>query len=221
MHRLTLTMRLVFETPVHTTGSRWTLHVDHPIARAGEVPILPATSLKGALRAAASQVLATWGLPVCRGSVPGALCADPTRLCLVCRVFGHPRRRSPLKFFDAESPRDTRVLVRPGVAISRWRRTSFEQRLFSVEAAEALGSEPWLASAEGAFETADAAREAAALVWLAARARRTLGGRGTRGLGWLASWDVDAWLDGQPLAPQALRATCQEWTHGERDHTLD
>src|SRR5690606_40247602 len=46
MHRLTLAMRLVFETPVHTTGSRWALHVDHPIARAGEVPILPATSLK-------------------------------------------------------------------------------------------------------------------------------------------------------------------------------
>jgi len=215
--QLELTMALEFATPVHTTGSGWALHVDRPTARGadGQV-VIPATSLKGALRAAAVQVLGALGVPACSGSIPGSLCTDPARLCLVCRVFGHPRRRAPIRFTDARPASVVETRVRPSVAISRARRAAFEQRLFAIEVADPTGAERWQARAAGRFGDPQPARDAAALIWLAARARPTLGGGVARGVGWIRAWEVEARLNGEPLGPEALEAAARGWTADHR-----
>jgi len=215
VNRLEIELRIEIGTALHTTGNQRRLGVDK--AQALDVqdqPVLPATTLKGFLRARAEQILRSWGHQVCMGPGPDSMCGENAP-CLVCRVFGNPRFRAPLRFRDAhpDSPGDSALAVRSGVAISRYRRAAYPQRLFFLETAGPYGTQ-WRALCEGYFSDRGAALEAAALVALAARWGYAIGGGRTRGLGWIEGVEVLAAVDGAPLEPSALARFWLAWERG-------
>jgi len=204
-------------TPFHSTGNLPPLGVNRALVRdAHGRPILTATAVKGLLRAGAGAVLRAWGMQICTPPNPAEMC-PPTKLCLLCRIFGHPRAPSPLRFFDAR-PQGTEaatlpIALRTHVALSRRRRAALEGRLFTVEAMGFEGVR-WEARIVGRFPDAAAAKEAAAVIALGARAVHAIGGQRTRGLGWIAeeSITLSITLDRQGIA----LADLQPWW--ERGH---
>jgi len=212
---LQLDFRLRFRTAFHTTGNRRTPEADKAVAlRADGSPVIPATTLKGTLRSTAERLLRAFAVPVCQGPGPSTMCLGEGA-CVVCRVFGNPRRPSPLRFVDAVPQEPVSRDARSGVGISRQRRAALAQRLFFVETVEAPACE-WRARCEGRFADEGAAREAAALVWMAARCCPVLGGGGSRGLGWVESWLVEARLDGDRVEPAALEWHWKRWLGGDQ-----
>ncbi len=217
MARLQLTLRLEMETPFHTTGNARRFGVDKVLARDAQGdPIIPATALKGFLREKAEILLRGWKQPVCFGPEPNSMCRDRP-LCLVCRTFGHPRFPSPLRFGDGrrvgEALKGTDV--RSGVAISRHRRAAYPQRLFSIETTPPQPDE-WTAEIIGHFEDAAQAKEAAALVALAAAWGTAIGGAKSRGLGWLKAINVQARIDGHEVPAADLQAIWSRWREAHR-----
>jgi len=224
MVHLKITLRLKWRTAFHTTGNRWRWGADKALAqRYDGAYVLPATSLKGALRDQAERLLRGHGHNVCAAPDPGRMCLDPENLCLVCRVFGNPRRPSPLRFQDGvlsgkkttERVNTTEIetQIRAGVAISRRRRAAVPQRLYFMETA---GAAPMEAQAviQGHFPSREEAEEAAALVVLAARMLPALGAGRTRGLGWLEAVETKCTIDGQPLADTVLEGYWSQWLGG-------
>lgn len=216
MNLLTLDIRLSLETPLHTTGNRRVWGVDKASAVSTDgKPVIPATSLKGALRASAEALLTSWGLRVCPAPQPATMCCDPQHLCLACQVFGNPRHRAPLKFGEARPLDDVSPHIRSGVSISRYRRAALPQRLFFIETVQSSPATEWVAKATGSFVTPQAAREAAALISLTARIRRAIGGGRSRGLGWIGSWHIQATLDSQSLSESDFQPIWQAWSKGK------
>lgn len=213
MHHLRLNMKIRLKTSFHITGNRWRWGVDRAAATAADGQFtIPATALKGLLRDNAGTILRSWNLRACLGPAPRDLCRNSRNLCLVCRVFGHPRLTAPLRFGDALPLDQTSSRVRSNVGISRQRGAAFHQRLFFTEEVE--NPAEWGAIAEGYFATEEAACGAAALVCLAARVAHTVGADRSRGLGWLQAWEVQAFLDGQLLPEASLRPLWETWRGG-------
>ena len=216
MSLLALDIRLTLETPLHTTGNRRLWGVDKASAVSTDNKyVIPATSLKGYLRANAEALLSSWGLPVCLAPSPTTMCLGPQNLCLVCRVFGNSRCITPLKFSEVRPLDQVSSLVRSGVSISRYRRAALPQRLFFVETVQSPSTTGWATKATGFFEIQQAAKEAAALISLATRIRRAIGGGRSRGLGWIQSWSIRAKLDNQPLSDNDFQPIWQAWSGGK------
>lgn len=218
-YHLVLDFNLVLSSPLHITGDRRLWAADRATARSatGDYTI-PATSLKGCLRSAAEAILKTWSPgTVCDAPQPEQMCRDVTALCLVCRVFGNPRRASALKFSDAVAADCSRVAgsIRSGVSIGRQRRAALSERLFFVETAASQPGNAWIARAEGFFQASDAALEAAALVWLAARYRHAVGAGATRGLGWVYDWRIRATLNEEQCSETDFRPLWNAWSGGQ------
>ncbi len=215
MVHLTITLRLRWRTAFHTTGNRRRWGADKALVqRYDGTYMLPATSLKGALRDQAEQLL-RGHVHICNAPDPGQMCADPKNLCLVCRVFGNPRRPSPLRFQDGvlSGMGEIETQIRAGVAISRRRRAAVPQRLYFVETTTA-GSMEAQVDIQGLFPSQEEAEEAAALVVLAARMLPALGAGRTRGLGWLEIIEAECTIDDQPLAWTALERYWNQWLGG-------
>ena len=222
MVKLTIRLNLKWRTAFHTTGNRWKWGADKALAQRYDGQfVLPATSIKGALREQAERLL-RGHVPICNTPEPGQMCPDPDNLCLACRVFGNPRRPSPLRFQDEilTGKKEERVergevetQIRAGVAISRRRRAAVPQRLYFVETT-AAGPMQAQAVVEGFFPSRQEAEEAAALVVLAARMLPALGAGRTRGLGWLAAVEAQCTIDGQPLPDATLQAYWNQWLGG-------
>jgi len=212
MAHLHITLKLTWRTAFHTTGNRWKWGADKALTQRYDGQfVLPATSLKGALREQAERLM-RGHVHICASSDPGQMCPNPDNLCLVCRVFGNPRRPSPLRFQDVLLPQEEmETQIRAGVAISRRRRAAVPQRLYFVETT-AAGSMQAQAVVEGFFR--QEAEEAAALVVLAARMLPSLGAGRSRGLGWLAAVDAQCTIDGQPLPNATLQAYWNQWLGG-------
>lgn len=206
VHRLSVKVRFRLVSGVHTTGDQVKLWTDRVMVtdwKEGRRPVLPATTLKGFLRESAERILRGLGYPACDGSNPADLCDR----CLVCEVFGSPRRRSPLRFFDAnfgESITD----VRMNVSLSRYRKTAYEERLFSTEIA---WPKTFTACIEGWFDTPERARRAAGVLYLAARSGFAVGGARSRGLGWLELRDFEAFIDQEKLKHEDLVEESKGW----------
>jgi len=223
MNVLTVRLTLRLRTAFHTTGNLRRPGVDKSLSRDPEGRwVIPATTLKGFLREKAEILLRSWGHAVClvpnSVSASGYTCSGEA-LCLVCRVFGNPRRPSAVRFADAvplapEMPHDADSAIRTGVAISRHRRAAYPQRLFFVETTPAAPSE-WVATGEGWFPDEHSAQEAAALLGLAAAWGVSIGGGRTRGLGWIEECRVEAALDGKPVPRETLAAFWQAWKEGK------
>ncbi|RLG42856.1 MAG: hypothetical protein DRO01_00725 [Thermoproteota archaeon] len=215
MVQLEITLHLRCRTAFHTTGNRWRWGADKALVqRYDGTYVLPATSLKGALRDQAERLL-RGHVHVCAAPDPGQMCQDPDNLCLACRVFGNPRRPSRLRFTDVvldnQGPETTQI--RAGVAISRRRRAAVPQRLYFVETT-AAGPLEAQTVVEGLFPSQQEAEEAAALVVLAARLLPALGAGRTRGLGWLEAIKAECAIDDQPLADMVLERYWNQWLGG-------
>ncbi len=193
-----LCVRMTFEvsSPIHSTGDRLAFWIDKPTAldsNFGRKPVLTATSIKGLMRATAESLLRSQGKAVCLGPRPEQLCADPMTSCVVCRHFGSPRMKSPLRFFQAWLDEDARRDTRMSVGIDRRRRVAREDHLFSIEVSQARNL---LAEVTGVYPREEGAKEAIALLYVAAKGVFALGGGRSRGLGHVALARYDARLDG-------------------------
>lgn len=218
MNSLVAQMRLTTQTPLHTTGDRGRWGADKALAVSADgTYVVPATSVKGVLRAAAERLLTGWGLDVCQGPAPQTMCRIPQQLCLICKVFGNPRNQSPIRFTDARisdssvSP-DGLAMVRSGVSISRHRGVSYPQRLFFLEVTPSEVT--WLGDVKGDFSSRELASQAAALLVAAARSVTAVGGGCSRGLGRIRSWEIDATVDGDPVLPTDLAHFWSAWAGG-------
>jgi len=215
MVHLRITLHLKWRTAFHTTGNRWKWGADKALVqRYDGTYALPATSLKGALRDQVERLLRSHMPDICAAPDPRHMCKDPNNLCLACRVFGNPRRPSPLRFTDVVLP-EMSTQIRAGVAISRRRRAAVPQRLYFIETTEA-GPMEALVDITGVFCSREEAEEAAALVALAARALPVLGAGRTRGLGWLEQIEAECLINGQPITKQTLDVYWRTWLGGDR-----
>jgi len=185
---------------LHVAGERIELWTDKALVldwidMKRKIPIIPATSIKGWLRKNVERALRGLGVRICDAS-------SNTFECPVCRVFGHPRMRSPLRFRDVKLI-DSLTDVRTSVSLSRYRRTAYEDRLFSQEVA-------WVPKFKthvlGIFQEEEDARIAAALLWLGAQMGFGLGGGRTRGLGWVELKDFTAQIDGKKMEQGELHS---------------
>ncbi|MCS7159747.1 MAG: RAMP superfamily CRISPR-associated protein [Gemmatales bacterium] len=199
-HKLEIQLTFQLKSPVHITGERAELYIDKALLldAQAQYPLIPATTIKGWLRESSERHLRGWGVQVCDGSKANLMCGH----CLVCQLFGAPQHRALLRFSDAVL-RDGVRDVRMNVSLSRFRRASFEERLFSTELAWASGFSCQL---DGILPDVERARQAAALIYVAARMGFALGAARSRGLGWVCLDQFQANCDGQILAIQDLLA---------------
>ncbi len=215
-HRLRVEAKFALVSGVHITGEQGKLWADKALVVdwwTGQTPVVPATTLKGWLREGAERVLRGLGEEACDSSQPGTMCET----CWVCELFGSPRRRSPLRFSDAEL-KGSRTDVRMSVALSRRRKTAYEERLFSTEVA---WPRELVARIEGWFDSPASAQRAAALLYLAAEAGFALGAARSRGLGWLALSEFAASVDGRALQHEDLVAQSRAlFSRAEREGSL-
>lgn len=213
MEHLLIELRFNLSTAFHSTGNLRRWGVDKALARNAEGRwIIPATTVKGYLREKAEILLRTWGHAVCLGPEPANMC-DGRIPCVVCQVFGNPRFPSPLHFADGVPLIEVSSTVRSGVAISRYRRAAYPQRLFFIETIDPMPTQ-WQARCEGDFPDKDAAQKAAALIAMAARWGTAIGNGKTRGLGWIEDVQVKAVLNGAEISKQDMVPIWQAWQEG-------
>lgn len=117
------------------------------------MPVIPGSTVKGRLRFFTRRVLANGAAPESfRLHGPNEPhCKDRETACTLCRLFGNPALPALLRFGDAELAADLQSLledlrkasgnpvvsadaeIRPGVAVSRRRRTALRDHLFFDE----------------------------------------------------------------------------------------
>jgi CRISPR/Cas system CSM-associated protein Csm3 (group 7 of RAMP superfamily) len=204
--RLSFEICFRFRSGFHTTGDRAELWTDKAVAldwREGKNAVIPATSIKGWLRENAEKVLRGFGREVCDASQPATICGK----CLVCEIFGHPRKKSSLIFEDAilES---SLIDNRTSVSLSRYRKTAYEERLFTTEVAWGRN---FTVKGVGFFETEEKAKEAAAILWSAAKFGFAIGASRSRGLGWLELEDFNAQCNGVTVGTEELEQVLKKW----------
>ncbi len=177
--------------------------VDAASARAADGrPVIPGSTLRGALREALGRLSLHRGLEVCTPfqSAPG--CA-PGSLCPVCRIFGssgadRPGLLEPISTGHHRKARSTGLAIddgipgswagaaadifnlRHGVGMDRRRGVAADGRLYVREVAEAPGS-LFVARVEGWLLPRDAQ-----LVSQAARLVEAIGNSQSRGIGWVS-----------------------------------
>lgn len=216
-----VTMKVKFQFKVrsgfHTSGDRVEMWTDKAIAKSwlrSQEPVLPATSLKGWLRDNAERILRGFGLKVCDSSQASTICGQ----CLICRVFGSPRQKSPLRFFDGHFE-EPLLETCTNVSLSRHRKTAFEERLFTTEV---VWSKTLKGDVQGVFASQKEAEEAIALLWLASKAGFAIGAMRSRGLGWLELERFESYCNGQPVGEDKLVGIVKEWSNLDaRQHLKD
>lgn len=206
-------VKLNFETPLNIgSGAQHGTFADRAMIKDRDGrPYVPASAFKGRLRHAVEQVAHTQGLSdcdphrrTCRGDSP----------CPVCRVFGSPWVPGRLRFarLVLEGPVDVvtgleelrrqkrvpRTYMRYGVALSRRRRVSEDQLLYTTELFE-----PGTHLEFGGTLTGEITRQEAALIVAGLRLLPALGRGKTGGLGWLTA-SVEVREDGEVLDDDVL-----------------
>lgn len=196
--RLTVEVRLL--GMVHVAGpGRVRPLVDRAVVVDEQgVPYLPASTVRGRLRAHLERLLRAYGLPVCTPPRPARMCPHAGLVgtadgyCLACQLFGSPWRdaavlcddfRAEVQGPDAAEKRawEQMMVVRSGVGIGRKLGTVWEERLFFTEAV------PSYTGGEGVSFVGEIEARAdwVAVGWLVAAMRLVthLGGQKGRGLG--------------------------------------
>lgn len=147
---------LVFRTPVSIfSGLAIAGLVDRMVMRNNEgLPYLPGSSVKGRWRFFAERLLRTGGLPegLRIHGTKEPLCKDVVNACTLCKLFGNSTIPAMIQVGQAELDDSQRPLfltllernrnpvvypdteIRPGIAISRTRRTTLDDHLFFDEA---------------------------------------------------------------------------------------
>lgn len=208
-----LKFTLIFDclSGLHITGDRAELWVDKPLIldSSGKcVPIIPATTIKGWLRENMERLLRSMGLNSCDASQPSEVCGK----CLVCEIFGHPRQRSPIRFKDGIIVNPI-TSIRTSVSLSRFRKTSFEKRLFTAEIA--WPSEV-IITGDGFFTEESEAKLVAHLLYMAAKFGFAIGGAKSRGLGWLKFKNFEAKYGEKDIELTTEIANIKKLVRGEK-----
>ena len=185
-------------------GDKVSSVVDIPVARSWtktNLPIIPATSVKGVLREALERSLND----CCAGPAPEHYRCSPNEPCIVCRHFGNPKVTSRLRFGNAKPDQpEPPVQNRYGVGISRWRRAALEEVLFIREVVE---HKTLVCEVSGYYEDWREALEAAALLGLACRLVVAIGAAKTRGLGFVEKAALkNVEIDGKAIADDQINA---------------
>jgi CRISPR/Cas system CSM-associated protein Csm3 (group 7 of RAMP superfamily) len=101
---------------------------------------IPGSSVKGALRSAASRIAKQYGFESCGEVEPGRITrAHSRRICDVCTLFGYPNRpggeRSPLVVsnFEPVENLDDKLVTITHISIDEKRATAREWALYVVE----------------------------------------------------------------------------------------
>lgn len=136
-----LVIRMAAPLHVGTGYQRGLIH--RTIVRDAENNVyLPASTLKGKVRAACEALLTARGLPPCRAPYPKEMKACRENQCLVCRIFGAPGQDAGLLWHDAvltdDWPSDAgkfgQTVIRTQVALNRSRGLAAEGLLYTGEA---------------------------------------------------------------------------------------
>ncbi len=180
-------------------------------------PIIPASAFKGRLRHTCERLLKTLqedDHAVCQAPDPAAACPlSPHWLndyCPACRLFGSPKRPSPLTFSDwtwaLSDAAPTQI--RAGVSIRRSRRVAEPQRLYDLEAADPLTA-PYKGVIQGHLADDDAPA-LAALLWAGIRDLKSIGGGRGSGLG-RCKIEAVVRIDGRKVDESWLRQGLTHW----------
>jgi hypothetical protein len=116
-----------------------------------------------------------------------------------------------LVFEDGKLESERRA-TRTSVSLSPYRKTAYEERLFTTEVA---WGQILTVQGKGFFATHEEAKRAAALLWLVAKAGFALGGARSRGLGWLELIAFSARCDGQEIAGEEIKGVAEARVRGE------
>jgi CRISPR/Cas system CSM-associated protein Csm3 (group 7 of RAMP superfamily) len=156
------------------------------------LPIIPASSFRGRLRAELERILNAVGERTCNAPRPDRMCphaAIPNRhsdeepyYCRACRIFGCAWRLSAITLTDLAPKKEEghQLSQRTGVSINRRSGTAEEQRLYVIETVARGPADPlcFAGAIEGRLERQD-------LGWLLAgvKAITHIGSGKARGLG--------------------------------------
>lgn len=191
--------------------------------------VIPASSIKGTVRSECERIL--------RGIDPDLVCCPPRAEqmcphfelpserekpiyqregCPCCRLFGTNGRKAGLLFSDAwqESTMKLKGVdsqVRPGVSLSRRRRTAEDERLYFVETSIPRAGFCFAGKIMGEV----GARREVALLLAGIRSVVALGGGRSRGLGWIGTNldddEEEVCLDGSRVMVRELLGHIGEW----------
>ena len=200
MREVKITIKFLLKSPIHSTGDRMDLWVDKavttdPLKKFRE-PVILASTIKGWLRDNTEYLLRGFGVDVCDIS---SICGK----CIVCKIFGYPRKRSPLKFSNATFS-DFYSHPRTSVALDRYTKTAKEGHLFDTEV---VWSKELTLRIKGLFRNKEEAIESIVLIWLATKLGFAIGGGKSRGLGWIECKEFTATVDGGAIEVEKLQIT--------------
>ena len=192
--------------------------------------IIPGSTLKGRIRWECERIARGLGWEVCNAPQPGTICPyfwldhgeqREDHFCVLCEMFGSAGKRSALWFGDATPKADEEMRkilqgkksvtehrpfdaqIRPGVSLSRSRRTVVSERLFFTETSAPNAHFHFEAVIEGALPS-DRHR---ALLLAGIRFLSHVGSGRSRGLGWIRLLRCE--LDGHELTEDHWQALLQ------------
>lgn len=198
MHEVQISLTFRMESSLHTSADRIEKGV-HKLTYVREVlkngtrglPAIPATSIKGTLRARLEYLL--------RGIKESGV--EKT----VCEIFGHPKRRSPFIFQDATC--QGAIKIRPGVQIDRKRKVASEEHLFSLEVVD---GDVFHTQITGHFDSYKDALFACAAIWIAATFCKGFGAGRSRGLGWSTLNEFTVKIDKEKVPLEKIKQKAKE-----------
>lgn len=220
---LRVELELELESALHTLGpGRVAVLTDKPIELDGlGYPVIPASTIRGRLRAHLERLLRGLDEPICHPPRPERMCphawgrqpAPAEGYCVACRIFGSPWREAGIAAGDLHlvaeqraAPAETLRQERAGVGISRRLGSAQSERLFFIETSTATGTGGRLrfrGMLEGRLSELEAGWLLAAMPLLS-----HIGGGKSRGLGQctLRASALAWWRDGQwnPADPDEL-----------------
>lgn len=142
---------------LHILGPGRTSLLDRPIELDAQgYPLIPASTIRGRLRAHLERLLAAWGQAVCTPPAPDRMCPHACRtrapdggFCMACRIFGSPWYAAGVFSADLRLATPQRIAPellrsdRASVGISRRLQTAQAERLFSTETTiQTVGAAP-------------------------------------------------------------------------------
>ena len=156
-------------------------------------PMIPASSVRGRVRAHLERLLNSQGKPVCTPPIPEQTCPhndtvedsseNGMKFCMACRIFGSTWRETSVFFSDFHMDRGTAganevIAERPSVTISRNLGSAQAERLFVTQTTDPVCRGPLIGRVEGHLTREE-------LGWLISAVRFVthLGGSKARGLG--------------------------------------
>lgn len=204
-----ISLTLIVESPLHIgSEERANTWADKPLAKQPNgAPYIPATTIKGRLRAELEMLLRGTVLEskLCQPPRPENMCqAGRPAPCPVCKLFGSPLNEGVLFFDDLTlitpyDPIPTSV-ARTGARMNRCRRVVEDELLFDIELF--MPGEELQFAGEIHHYTAP---EELIPLYVAARSVTMLGGGRSRGLGW-----VRIEMEGMP-PPEKLSRRWETW----------